>query len=90
MGKNKKKTTKVVDTIEKFHELLDKWIDDDKIAAINDPDEKKKYLNSCLRQLDNGMDIIAKSYGDIINYHEKIFEKRDSKDSKKIEKISTD
>lgn len=87
MGKNKKKTTNVVDTIEKFHELLDKWINDDKIAAINDPDEKKKYLNKCLRQLDNGMDIIVKSYGDIINYHEKIFEKRDSK---KIEKISTD
>ena len=87
MGKNKKKTTKVVNTIEKFRELLDKWIDDDKIATMNDPNEKKIYLNSCLRQLDNGMDIIAKSYGNIINYHEKIFEKRDSK---KIEKISTD
>jgi hypothetical protein len=76
MGKNKKKTTKVVDILEKFRELLDKWIDDKKIASINDPEEKKKYLNSCLRQLDTGMDIITKLYGDIINYHEKIYEKR--------------
>ena len=70
MGKNKKKTSKVKKIIEKFKDFLDKWIDSDRVNSITDPQEKKKYLNTCLRSLDHGMELVLKSYGDMIKYQE--------------------